>query len=131
MRCGCPEAAQGQSMPRILFAEDDDSLRGFLARALERAGHEVEACADGEEAAEHIDRDWDLLLTDIVMPGMDGIELARLAADRHPGLRIMFITGFAAVALKAEETAPPGARVLAKPVHLRELVVEVERMLAA
>jgi two-component system cell cycle response regulator CpdR len=118
-------------MPRILFAEDDDSLRGFLARALERAGHEVEACADGEEAAEHIDRDWDLLLTDIVMPGMDGIELARLAADRHPGLRIMFITGFAAVALKAEETALPGARVLAKPVHLRELVVEVERMLAA
>ena len=118
-------------MPRILFAEDDDSLRGFLARALERAGHEVEACADGEEAAEHIDRDWDLLLTDIVMPGMDGIELARLAADRHPGLRIMFITGFAAVALKAAETAPPGARVLAKPVHLRELVVEVERMLAA
>ena len=59
------------------------------------------------------------------------IELARLAADRHPGLRIMFITGFAAVALKAAETAPPGARVLAKPVHLRELVVEVERMLAA
>ncbi|MCA6285216.1 cell cycle two-component system response regulator CpdR [Phenylobacterium sp.] len=118
-------------MPRILLAEDDDSLRGFLARALQRAGHEVEACADGTEAAARIDRDWDLLLTDIVMPGMDGVELARLAAERHPGLRIMFITGFAAVALKAEETAPPGARVLAKPVHLRELVVEVERMLAA
>ncbi|MCA6225512.1 MAG: response regulator [Phenylobacterium sp.] len=118
-------------MPRILFAEDDDSLRGFLARALERAGHEVEAFANGEAAAEHIDRDWDLLLTDIVMPGMDGIELARLASERHPGLRIMFITGFAAVALKAEETAPEGARVLAKPVHLRDLVGEVERMLAA
>ena len=118
-------------MPRILLAEDDDSLRNFLSRALERAGYDVRACADGEEAAGCLDEDWDLLLTDIVMPGMDGIEVARHAAARHPGLRIMFITGFAAVALKAEETAPPGARVLAKPVHLRELVVEVERMLAA
>ena len=85
-------------MPRILLAEDDDSLRGFLARALERAGYDVTACADGEEAAAVLDQNWDLLLTDIVMPGMDGIEVARLAAARHPGLRIMFITGFAAVA---------------------------------
>lgn len=118
-------------MARILLAEDDDSLRGFLARALARAGHEVEACPDGEVAARHIDRDWDLLLTDIIMPGMDGIELARLAAQRHPGLQIMFITGFAAVALQAEAEAPPGARVLSKPVHLRDLVVAVDRMLAA
>ena len=88
-------------MPRILLAEDDDSLRGFLSRALERAGYEVTSCADGEEAAAVLDQDWDLLLTDIVMPGMDGIEVARLAAARHPGLRIMFITGFAAVALAA------------------------------
>ena len=118
-------------MPRILLAEDDDSLRNFLARALERAGYEVTACADGEAAAEHIDRDWDLLLTDIVMPGMDGIEVARHAAARHPGLRIMFITGFAAVALTAGERAPAGAKVLSKPVHLREIVQEVERMMAA
>ena len=94
-------------MPRILLAEDDDSLRGFLARALERAGYEVTACADGEEAVAVLDEDWDLLLTDIVMPGIDGIEVARQAAARHPGLRIMFITGFAAVALAAGE---PGAR---------------------
>jgi two-component system cell cycle response regulator CpdR len=118
-------------MPRILFAEDDDSLRGFLSRALQRAGHEVEACADGEAAAEHIDRDWDLLLTDIVMPGMDGIELARLAAERHPGLRIMFITGFAAVALHPDSKAPKDAKVLSKPFHLRDLVNEVERLMAA
>ena len=94
-------------MPRILLAEDDDSLRGFLSRALERAGYDVTACADGEEAAAVLDQDWDLLLTDIVMPGMDGIEVARLAAAKHPGLRIMFITGFAAVALAAGESAPP------------------------
>jgi len=118
-------------MSRILLAEDDDSLRGFLARALERAGHEVTACADGEEAVTFLDEPWDLLLTDIVMPGLDGIEVARRAAARHPQLRIMFITGFAAVALAAGSQAPAGAKVLSKPIHLREIVTEVERMIAA
>jgi two-component system cell cycle response regulator CpdR len=118
-------------MPRILLAEDDDSLRGFLARALERAGYEVMACADGEEAAAVLDQNWDLLLTDIVMPGMDGIEVARQAAALNPNLRIMFITGFAAVALAAGSQAPAGAKVLSKPIHLREIVSEVERMIAA
>ena len=118
-------------MPRILLAEDDDSLRGFLSRALQRAGYEVTSCADGEEAVAVLDQQWDLLLTDIVMPGADGIEVARVAAARQPGLRIMFITGFAAVALAAGESAPPGAKVLSKPIHLREIVTEVERMMAA
>ena len=118
-------------MTKILLAEDDDSLRGFLARALERAGFEVVACADGEEALTHLDQHWDLLLTDIVMPGVDGIEVARQAAARQPSLRIMFITGFAAVALSAKDQAPAGAKVLAKPIHLREIVTEVERMMAA
>jgi two-component system cell cycle response regulator CpdR len=119
------------TMTKILLAEDDDSLRGFLARALERAGYEVVACADGEEALTHLDQSWDLLLTDIVMPGVDGIEVARQAAARQPSLRIMFITGFAAVALSAKDQAPAGAKVLAKPIHLREIVTEVERMMAA
>ena len=118
-------------MTRILLAEDDESLRGFLSRALERAGYEVLACADGEEAVAALDQSWDLLLTDIVMPGMDGIEVARQAAARDPSLRIMFITGFAAVALSAQDRAPAGAKVLSKPVHLREIVSEVERMIAA
>jgi two-component system, cell cycle response regulator CpdR len=118
-------------MTRILLAEDDDSLRGFLARALERAGYEVQACADGDEAVAALDQDWDLLLTDIVMPGVDGIEVARIAAARQPDLRIMFITGFAAVALTAKEQAPAGAKVLSKPIHLREIVAEVERMTQA
>ena len=118
-------------MPRILLAEDDESLRAFLARALERAGYEVTACADGEEAVAVLEENWDLLLTDIVMPGIDGIEVARQAAARHPDLRIMFITGFAAVALAAGNQAPAGAKVLSKPIHLREIVSEVERMIAA
>ncbi|WP_409019175.1 cell cycle two-component system response regulator CpdR [Brevundimonas vesicularis] len=118
-------------MARILLAEDDGSLRKFLARALERAGHHVVECDNGDEAISALDQEgFDLLLSDIVMPGADGIEVARVAASRHPGIRIMFITGFAAVALSAAQSAPQ-AKVLSKPVHLRDLVGEVERMIAA
>lgn len=119
-------------MANILLAEDDSSMRSFLGRALERAGHGVRICADGFEAEDALDDGpYDLLLTDIVMPGPDGIEVARRAAQRFPGMRIMFITGFAAVALSPGARAPEGAKVLAKPIHLRELVAEVERMIAA
>lgn len=117
---------------RILLAEDDDSLRTFLTRALERAGYTVRACPDGDAALEALDDGpYDLLLTDIVMPGVDGIEVARVTASKHPGTAIMFITGFAAVGLAAAAKAPGGAKVLSKPVHLREIVAEVERMVAA
>ena len=119
-------------MASILLAEDDSSMRAFLGRALERAGHGVRICADGYEAERALeDGPFDLLLTDIVMPGLDGIEVARRAAELFPGMRIMFITGFAAVALAEGSGAPEGARVLSKPIHLRELVTEVDRMLAA
>jgi two-component system cell cycle response regulator CpdR len=70
-------------------------------------------------------------LTDIVMPEMDGIELARHAAEIDPTLKIMFITGFAAVALSSDQPTPDEAKVLSKPFHLRELVAEVDRMMAA
>lgn len=119
-------------MIRILLAEDDDSLRAFLGRALERAGYHVTACEDGDQALLALEGGrFDLLLTDIVMPGVDGIEVARQAAARDADMRIMFITGFAAVALAAGSRAPAGAKVLSKPVHLREIVAEVERMVAA
>jgi len=103
-------------------------MRAYLTRALERSGYEVVAVATGAQAVPHIDSDrFDLLLTDIVMPEMDGIELAQHAAAIAPEMRIMFITGFAAVTLKAGK-AVPQAKVLSKPFHLRELVLEVERM---
>lgn len=118
-------------MVRILLAEDDDSMRAYLARALERSGYEVVAVANGAQAVPHIDTDsFDLLLTDIVMPEMDGIELAQHAASVAPDTRIMFITGFAAVTLRAGQ-AVPQAKVLSKPFHLRDLVLEVERMFGA
>jgi len=74
---------------------------------------------------------FDILLTDIVMPEMDGIELARRAAELDPTLKIMFITGFAAVALNPESETPKDAKVLSKPFHLRDLVDEVDRLMAA
>ncbi|MGI9423000.1 MAG: cell cycle two-component system response regulator CpdR [Hyphomicrobiaceae bacterium] len=120
-----------QTSRRILLAEDDESLRGFLERALTRAGYVVFCCCDGREAFERLQEDrFTLLLTDIVMPQMDGIELARRAGDIDPELKIMFITGFAAVTLNNENDAPKDARVLSKPFHLRDLVNEVDQLLA-
>jgi len=117
---------------RILLAEDDDDMRRFLVRALEKAGHDVTSFAEGASAFEEVKQaTFDLLLTDIVMPEMDGIELARRAAELDPRLKIMFITGFAAVALNPDSRAPKDAKVLSKPFHLRDLVAEVERMVAA
>ncbi len=72
-----------------------------------------------------------MLLTDIVMPKMDGIELARKASELDPELKIMFITGFAAVALNADMGNAKDAKVLSKPFHLKDLVQEVDRLLAA
>lgn len=119
-------------MAHILLAEDDESLRKFLAAALVKAGHAVTDFGDGGDAFECLKGySFDLLLTDIVMPGMDGIELAKRAAELNDGLKIMFITGFAAVALHPSSNAPKQAKVLSKPFHLREIVAEVERMIAA
>ncbi len=107
-------------------------MRGFLERALDKAGYDVLAFSNGADAYERLKREpFTLLLTDIVMPRMDGIELARRAAEIDPDLKIMFITGFAAVVLNNESAAPKDARVLSKPFHLKDLVREVERLLAA
>ena len=118
-------------MARIMLAEDDDSMRGFLAAALARAGHEVVVFADGWSALGGEPAGYDLLIADIVMPGMDGVELARRARQVRPDLRVMFITGFAAVVLDRGRSPLPGASVLSKPFHLKDLVAHVDRLLAS
>ncbi len=119
-------------MMRILLAEDDDSLRGFLERALVKAGYDVIAFCNGQEAYDRLKEEpFTLLLTDIVMPRMDGIELARRASELDPELKIMFITGFAAVTLNTDTSPFKDTRVLSKPFHLKDLVREVDRLLAA
>ena len=117
---------------RILLAEDDEDMRSFLVKALAKAGYDVVSFGNGLEAYERLKEEpFTLLLTDIVMPEMDGIELARKASELDPDLKIMFITGFAAVILNNDIAAPKDARVLSKPFHLKDLVREVDRLLAA
>jgi len=119
-------------MKRILLAEDDGPMRRFLANALEKAGYEVTDFDNGVSAYQRLQEEpFSLLLTDIMMPEMDGIELARRATEIDPDLKVMFITGFAAVALHSSQQPPREARVLSKPFHLRELVSEVQKMLIA
>jgi two-component system cell cycle response regulator CpdR len=119
-------------MSKILLAEDDESLRAFLTRALERAGHVVSPVERGDLALARLEAErFDLLLTDIVMPEMDGIELARRGGLIDPRMRVMFITGFAAVALARRPETRRETQVLSKPFHLRDLVAAIERVLAA
>lgn len=120
-------------MATILYAEDDHAMRRFFEKALEKAGHHVIACEDGERALRALkfaDGAFDLLLTDIMMPGIDGVELAKRAEELSPGIKIMFITGFAAVAMQ-DPNASENATILSKPVHLRQLVGEVDKLIAA
>ena len=114
--------------PRILLAEDEEAMRTYLERALTNAGYEVRSVDRGTEAVPLLEsEDFDLLLSDIVMPEMDGIELAQRCAEVSPRTKVMFITGFAAVSLRASREQPH-AKVLSKPFHLRDLVLEVERV---
>ena len=119
-------------MARILLAEDDDDMRRFLVKALENAGYQVSSYDNGLSAYNRLrEEPFELLLTDIVMPEMDGIELARKATELDPDIKVMFITGFAAVALNPDSQAPKDAKVLSKPFHLRDLVTEVQKLLQA
>ena len=117
---------------KILLAEDDNDMRRFLGKALQNAGFNVASFDNGLAAYQRLrEEPFELLLTDIVMPEMDGIELARRATELDPDIKVMFITGFAAVALNPDNNAPPQAKILSKPFHLKDLVNEVNRLLAA
>jgi len=120
-------------MARILIAEDDDSMRNFLARSLERAGHEITSVETGKEALPHVAAGgYDLLLSDIVMPEMDGLALAKQAAQLAPDMKVIFITGFAAVALnRRDEIENQNSKVLSKPFHLKDVVDAVNELCAA
>lgn len=85
-------------MARILLTDDEDAVRGFVQRALEMDGHAVTPAFDGADALEKLaeaDEDFDLLLTDIRMPMMDGVALALAAARDFPSLTILLMTGYA------------------------------------
>jgi two-component system cell cycle response regulator CpdR len=117
---------------RILLADDEPAVREFVRRSLEHRGHKIVAVADGAEALSVLQQDtqFDLLLTDIVMPVMDGIALALKVAKDYPSLRILLMTGFAAEKARAHNLDFLVHEVVSKPFTMDEIVSRVERALA-
>jgi CheY-like chemotaxis protein len=114
----------------ILVVDDDNAVRDVVARMLSANGFGVLTASDGSEALRILgQRSVDLLFTDIVMPGMDGVELARQARQVRPGLKVLFATGYAQKAI--ERDAIHQTRVVYKPLRQAELVKEIEALLAA
>jgi two-component system cell cycle response regulator CpdR len=108
-------------MARILIAEDEESLRSLVARALSQDGHAVVTVNDGAEALDVLTREqgaFELLLTDIRMPIMDGIALALAAARDHPNLAIVLMTGYADQRERASNLEALIHDVIAKPFSL-------------
>lgn len=122
-------------MARILVAEDEPDVLTFVVRALRGAGHEVEGAGDGSDAlaalgrAREAGRAHDLLLTDILMPVMDGVSLALLAARDQPALRIMLMTGYSDQRERAHGLEAIIHDILLKPFTLDELVMRVQSAL--
>ncbi|MGL4497399.1 MAG: response regulator [Beijerinckiaceae bacterium] len=121
-------------MMTILIVDDEEPVREFVRRALEMDGHKTETAADGAEALDILtarDGAFDLLLTDIKMPLMDGIALALAAARDFPDLKIMLMTGFADQRERARNLDALVRDVLVKPFSLAELRARVKAVLAA
>ena len=119
-------------MARILIAEDEEALRALVGRALSEAGHTITAASDGGEALDLLTREngaFDLLLTDIRMPVMDGIALALAAARDYPELPILLMTGYADQRERALGLDALIEGVIAKPFTLAELRSEVAEVL--
>ncbi len=109
-------------MARILIAEDEEAVRAFVSRALALRKHQVTAVADGAEALEALALgEYDLLLTDIVMPVMDGIALALKVAKDYPGLPILMMTGYAAEKQRAYNLEVLIHDVVVKPFSMNEI----------
>lgn len=120
-------------MLTILVAEDESGVRGPVRRILRAHGYAVLEAADGGEALELAARhqgDIDLLLTDVVMPGVGGAELARRLRETRPGIRILFMTGFSPEAVATHGVLAPDSSLLQKPFTVEELVRRVRAVLA-
>jgi CheY-like chemotaxis protein len=121
-------------MPRVLIADDEASMRALVARAIAMDGHETVTAQDGAEALEILTRDggaFDLLLTDIQMPIMDGIALALSVARDFPKLKILLMTGFADQRERASNLNAIVHDVITKPFSVADIRTAVADALAA
>jgi two-component system, cell cycle response regulator CpdR len=119
-------------MARILIAEDEEALRGFVRRALADVGHDITVAADGAEALDLLGRGkFDLLLADIKMPVMDGIALALAAARDYPDLVILLMTGYADQRERAHGLDALIHDVITKPFTLADIRLAVASALSA
>jgi CheY-like chemotaxis protein len=121
-------------MPRVLIADDEESMRVLVARAIAMDGHDIVTAQDGAEALDILTRDngaFDLLLTDIQMPVMDGIALALSAARDFPDLTILLMTGYAAQRERASNLTAIAHDVISKPFSIADIRTAVADALAA
>jgi two-component system, cell cycle response regulator CpdR len=121
-------------MSRVLIADDEDSMRLLVARAIAMDGHDTVTAQDGAEALEILTREdgaFDLLLTDIQMPVMDGIALALSAARDFPNLTILLMTGFADQRERASNLNAIAHDVITKPFSVADIRTAVADALAS
>jgi PAS domain S-box-containing protein len=129
-----PSSVASVGRETILMVEDESSVRAFARSALERFGYRVIAADSGEAALGLLDRSdesIDLLLTDVVLAGMNGRELADRATRRRPSLRILFMSGYASVLRSDNGYLVSGAELLEKPFTARALLVKTRQLLGA
>lgn len=117
---------------KILLVDDEDGVRAVTKKSLEAKGYTVTACASAEEALEKIadGATFDLLLTDMVMPGMDGIALAEQVKKRFTHAKMLLMSGFSEEAARGEIQNLPDLHFLAKPFSLKELGKKVKEILS-
>jgi CheY-like chemotaxis protein len=127
----CPDAGIADSRRAVVLLVDDDSeVRAATAEMLRYAGHDVIEAAGGREALDRLDREGDevdLMIVDYVMPGINGLEVARLGRLRRPSLPILFVTGFADTAVLTAETTSD--HILRKPFTVADLVAKIGAVL--
>jgi len=118
-------------MAKILLAEDEAAVREFISRALAIQGHDVDVACDGDEALTRLKRQtYDLLITDVIMPGMDGIALSLHANELQPAIKVLVITGYAEAEHRAAVNNGAVAQVLTKPFSLQEICLATKEAIA-
>jgi DNA-binding response OmpR family regulator len=113
----------------VLVVEDNDAVRATLVEALTTQGYAVIAAADGEQAmaaASTLDAPIGFLVTDMMLPAVSGLDVAREVQQRHPDCHVLFVTGYLDLGLR--NALPPGASLLQKPFSLRALVAELDQL---